>query len=130
MARIDNVEHRAVYHLVSTGQMTVHVVPLYKRQLNHLADMGVIRRREDGAYEVIDGDAVKGASTPPPKRPSAPPAAPEPKAEPMGTLVARVPQAWIDLLDSMGPTRSEAARVLLGKALAHASGARLRKAQG
>lgn len=116
--------------------MTTHVVPLYKRQLNHLAELGVVQRREDGAYVVIAGDALQDPSTPPPKRPSAPPPksspppAPEPKAEPMGTLVARVPQAWIDLLDSMGPTRSEAARVLLGKALAHASGARLRKAQG
>jgi hypothetical protein len=46
----------------------------------------------------------------------------------MGTLVVRVPQEWLDLLDSMGPDRSAALRTVLGRALASASGARMRKA--
>ncbi len=47
----------------------------------------------------------------------------------METIVAKVPEEWIVLLDQMGPSRSEAIRRLLGKALASASGQR-KKAAG
>jgi hypothetical protein len=112
--RIDNPEHRAVYHLVSSGQMHPHVVPLYRRQLSHLADAGVIKRTPEGAYEIIPGDALTPSSPPPPP------------AEEMVTVSVRVPVAVAQALEAMGPTRSEAARAILGRAL----GSGVRKAVG
>jgi len=131
MTRIDNAEHRAVYHLVSTGQMTPWIVGMYRRQLGALAAAGAITRDAEGAYHARPlSEAPVRRTTPPPKSTPAPVAAPAEVHPPMGTLVCKVPQEWIDILDAMGPTRSEAARTMLGRALASGSGARLRKTAG
>lgn len=107
---------RAVYHLVEAGGVGPTHAALYRRQLGALARVGLVTRADDGAYRVVP------ASVPPPA-----PEAPG-QSRPWATLVVRVPQAWIDVLDDKGPSRSEALRAVLGKALASQSGSHRRSA--
>lgn len=65
--------------------------------LQALVQAGALHREPDGRYTI-------------------PPAAPNP--DELVTLVCRVPRAWVDTLDAMGPNRSEAARRMLSKAMA------------
>jgi hypothetical protein len=69
--------------------------------LEALVASGALAKHADGTYAVSE---------------------PPPAPDAMVTLVCRIPQAWLDTLDAMGPTRSEAARRMLGKALAQGSG--------
>ncbi len=121
---------RAVYALAEAGALDASHAVLYARPIGKLARAGLLTRAADGAYL-----AVRAATdTRPPRATIAPPAsvaliAPKaPPAPPMGTLVVRVPQEWLDVLDAMGPDRSTALRTVLGRALASASGSRMRKA--
>lgn len=126
---------RAVYDLAEAGALDAAHAVLYPRPIGKLARAGLLERVEvDGVlvYRAVraptDTRPARTTIAPPTvtQAPPAPPPAPAP--DPMGTLVCRVPQAWIDTLDAMGfESRSEAARIMLGKALANASGARLRK---
>lgn len=111
---------RAVYELVERGAIDAAHAGLYRRPLLALARAGLVRREDDGAYTAIQAKTDKRASTPPPAAP------PPPASEPMQTLVVRVPAAMLEALDAIGPTRSEAARVVLARALAARSGQRIR----
>lgn len=112
---------RAVYDLADAGALDASHALLYARPIGRLARAGLLTKdAETGAYR-----AVRAASdTRPPSRGSVIPAAPPEPKPVLGTLVCRVPEEWLEVLDAMGPSRSEAARVMLGRALANASGAR------
>jgi len=111
---------RAVYELVDSGAIGAAHAALYRRPLAELANAGLVRRLDDGAYVAIRAAGDKRPSVAP-ARASAPP---PPKATPLETLVVRVPPEWLAALDAIGPNRSEAARAIIGKALARASGTR------
>jgi hypothetical protein len=115
---------RAVYELVERGAIDAAHAGLYRRPLLALARAGLVRRDDDGAYTAVQAKGDKRASTPPPAAPVSVP--PPPEAPPMQTLVVRVPVAMLEALDAMGPTRSEAARLVLARALAARSGQRMR----
>lgn len=110
---------RAVYELIESGRFTAAHAALYRRPVAALANAGLVRRTEDGAYVPVH--AVTHAQTIP-----SPPPESKPASEPSGTLVVRVPQRILDALDAIGPTRSEATRSVLNRAL----GSGLRKAVG
>lgn len=123
---------RAVYHLVEAGQVTPTTAGLYRRELRALGAHGLVTRTEDGGFAavLVQGEP-RPKSTPPPSAPPSRPYHEPPRAvrsAPMSTLVARVPQEWLDLLDARGPDRSTALREVLGRALAAGSG--IRKAAG
>jgi len=114
---------RAVYELADIGALGPAQAPLYARSIGKLARAGLLRRREDGTFEAVRAATDKRprpASVPPPALAGVPPLAL--KSPPMETLVCKIPAEWMDVLDAMGPNRSEAARVVLGRALKHASG--------
>lgn len=122
---------RAVYDLAEAGALDASHAVLYARSIGKLGRAGLLTKDDAGVYR-----AVRAASdTRPPKPGTMPPPAPQkpvapaaPPAPPMGTLVVRVPQDWLDILDAMGPDRSTALRTVLGRALAAGSGSRMRKA--
>lgn len=116
---------RAVYELAEAGALDASHAALYARPIGKLARAGLLTRAADGSYL-----AVRAATDTRPARPGTvpPPAPTKPAAPPMETIVAKVPAEWIDVLDAQGTSRSEAIRALLGKALAHGSHARLKKA--
>jgi hypothetical protein len=115
---------RAVYHLVEAGQVNPATAGLYRRELRALAAHGLVTRAEDGGFAAVLVQGEPRPKTAPP--PSAPPLVPpRPRPEPMATMVVRVPQEWLDLLDARGPDRSTALREVLGRALAAGSGTRL-----
>jgi hypothetical protein len=128
---------RAVYHLVEAGRVTVYTCGMYRRELRALAEHGLVQRTDDGGWApiLVQGqpapkttppprDVAIDVALPPVRQPTMLPSAPPVHGPPMNTLVARVPQEWLDVLDAMGPTRSEALRAVLGKALAARSGSR------
>ncbi len=138
---------RAVYDLAEAGALDAAHAVLYPRPIGKLVRAGLIERTEvmaeDGRPVTVFRAVRAPTDTRPPRSltpasvapvaiartiPAPPPPVSTPAPDPMGTLVCRVPQAWIDTLDAMGfESRSEAARIMLGKALASGSGARLRK---
>jgi hypothetical protein len=113
---------RAVYELVDAGAIGPQHAALYRRPLAELMAAGCVRRLESGAYESVRAATDKRPSSAPPARSTQPP--PEPKPEPLETLVVRVPPAWHAALEAIGPSKSEAARAILGRALARGSGTR------
>lgn len=125
---------RVVYDLAEAGALDAAHAVLYPRPIGKLARAGLLHRREDGSYEAI---RAQSDTRPPPRASERPPAVlatptpkapPAPKPDPMGTLVVRVPAEWLDVLDAMGPDRSQALRAVLGRALAAKSGERKRVA--
>lgn len=124
---------RAVYALVSRGDIDALHAPLYRRQLSALAGHGLVRRTDNGRFEAIQGTPPALATPEYPPNPAngtyhirAAEPAPEPPPEPTETIVARVPKSVIDLLDSQAPdgNRSEAIR----RALIRGLGSGVRKA--
>jgi hypothetical protein len=119
---------RAVYDLADAGALDAAHAPLYARAIGRLAARGLITRDEHGVYRAVraatDTRPPRAATVPPPK-PSEPPTE---ESEPVGILVVRVPQSWLDVLDARGPSRSAATRAILGRALAAGSGQRKRAA--
>lgn len=100
---------RAVYDLAAADRLTAAHSRLYARPIGKLARAGLLRRKPDGGYEAVKGDAL------------------QPEAAPAPTMVAiwsRVPEEWLPALDAAGPDRSTAIRTLLGRALAAGSGLR------
>ncbi len=108
---------RAVYALIERGGIDAAHAALYRRQLSGLARAGLITRDEQGGYHAVPSKGSTPGSIP------APPVRREP---PMGTLICRVPQAVLQAIDSLGPTRSDGARELLARGIAssHESGTR------
>jgi len=90
---------RAVYDLIRGKTLeTPALKALYGRQVRALASAGLVKlSSESGQFELTK------------------PAEEAPAAEVMGTLTVRVPQEMLDTLDEMGPTRSDAARLILQK---------------
>lgn len=124
------VTDRAVYELVERGAIDAAHAGLYRRSLLRLANRGLVRRLETGAYQAIRAATdtrppLANAHVPTIPAPP-PPSAPAPESEAMVTLVCRVPQHILDTLDSIGPSRSKAARAVLDRAL----GSGMRKAVG
>ena len=124
---------RAVYDLADAGALGPKQTPLYARAIGRLVARGLLVRGPDGSVRAVraatDTRPPRAGSVHPPALPREEPAPapePEPPAEPQGVLVVRVPQAWLDLLDSRGESRSAAVRAILGRALAASSGARRR----
>jgi hypothetical protein len=103
---------RAVYDMAEAGILDTTRARLYPRPIGKLERAGLLRRSADGQR----WEAVRTGTMPPPAE----------TPDPLVSLVTRVPQSWVDTLDAMGPTRSEAARMVIGKGLAAGSG--LRKA--
>jgi hypothetical protein len=124
------VGERAVYALVERGEIDAAHAALYRRPLLLLARHGLVKRRDDGAYEAVRATVhpTVAPTIPAPPAPVAtiPPPSSTPEVEAMATLVVRVPQHIIETLDSIGPSRSKAARAVLQRAL----GSGLRKAVG
>jgi hypothetical protein len=129
---------RAVFTMVElSGGFPRTLAPLYKRQLDALVRLGMLTPPNgDDMYHVTPGlsstmPSASHGSQPPPAHPvipapprvptihppaSEPPAPPTPVPahEPMGTLVARVPQEWIDYIWTLDPkNRSNGLRTLL-----------------
>ncbi len=132
---------RAVYELVERGAIDASHAALYRRPLLALAKHGLVKRLETGTYQAVRASSDSQAPAHPdatiqlghdlihsrrPGRESEPPSVAPPEAEPMVTLVARVPKSTIDMLDSIGPSRSKATRAVLARAL----GSGMRKAVG
>lgn len=116
---------RAVYDLVDVGAVGPAQAPLYRRALGKLHARGLITKTESGEWRTVRAptDRRGPASIAPPA--AATPAPPqEPEREPHGVLVVRVPQSWLDTLDSRGESRSAVVRAILGRALAAGSGTR------
>lgn len=132
---------RAVYQLIEDrGGMDRTHTALYRHQIAALRKAGLVIDHPDGILRIVPDRG----SVPPPGEPArvarstmrppahpAPQAAPAPPAEPreppMGTLVVRVPPAWLDALRAeagASETVSDVVRALLGKHLAGASGSR------
>jgi hypothetical protein len=85
---------------------------------------GVARKRDDGGLELANPTTYTGRTSEPPAAPvTTPPPASVPAHESMTTLTVRVPQEYLDLLDAIGPTRSDALRGILKRA----TGSGLRK---
>lgn len=124
------VTDRAVYELVDRGAIDAAHAGLYRRSLLRLANRGLIRRLESGAYASVraetDTRPAHAPTIPAPPPPTVAPPSSAPEAEPMATLVVRVPQHIIDTLDAIGPSRSKAARAVIARAL----GSGMRKAGG
>jgi hypothetical protein len=123
---------RAVYELAEVGALDAAHAVLYARPIGKLARAGLLTKTLEGVYEAVRAatDTRPPRATIAPRPVSMAPAAktePAPPPAPMETIVAKVPAEWVPVLDAMGPSRSEAIRRLLGKALMSASGARLRK---
>ncbi len=110
---------RAVYELAERGAIGAAHAALYRRPLSALARAGLVRRLDSGAYEAIraPSDTRPPPASEPPARTSTPPPPALPRPEPMQTLVVRVPTELLEVLDSIGPNRSEAARAVLKRAL-------------
>jgi hypothetical protein len=110
---------RAVYDLVERGAIDASHAGLYRRPLAALARVGLVRRLDSGAYQAIraasDTRPPPASETPPARAPSEPPAST--REPPMQTLVVRVPVELLEVLDTLGPNRSEAARAVLRRAL-------------
>jgi hypothetical protein len=126
---------RAVYDLADAGALDAQHTPLYARAIGRLVARGLVVRGPDGTVRAVraatDTRPPRAGSVHPPALPReepAPSVPPEPAPEPQGVLVVRVPQSWLDLLDSRGESRSAAVRAILGRALAAGSGARRRSA--
>jgi len=117
---------RAVYELAEHGALDAAHAALYRRPISALARMGLLTRTEDGGYEAVRAATDKRPTLAPTsaRRTSEPPPPSTPKPEPLETLVVRVPPAWLEALEAQGPNKSEAARQILGRALAAKSGSR------
>jgi hypothetical protein len=102
---------RLVYEMIGKGQIDRRHGVLYRRQLIALSNAGLVRLGPSGIYE----------HTPREELPTSP------EAVPMGTLTVRVPQDVLDALDAIGPSRSDAARIVLGRGLAGMSGVSKRR---
>lgn len=120
------ITDRAVYELVERGAIDAAHAGLYRRNLLALARHGLVRRLDNGSYAAIRA----ATDTRPPEAPapvttvsSVPP---PPEVEALVTLVVRVPQEVIDMLDAIGPSRSKAARAIFARTL----GSGMRKASG
>jgi len=116
---------RAVYELAERGAIGAAHAALYRRPLAALARAGLVRRLDSGAYEAIRAPSDTRPPPPASEPPQAPSVPPAPRVEPMQTLVVRVPVELLEVLDALGPNRSEAARAVLRRAL----GSGVRKAR-
>lgn len=119
---------RAVYELAEVGALDASHAVLYARPIGKLARAGLLSRAADGSYLAVRArtDTRPPRSTMVPGSTFPVPQSVAPTPPPMGTLVVRVPQEWLDMLDAMGPDRSTALRTVLGRALASGSGMRPR----
>lgn len=93
----------AVYDLVRSGALETSDPAQYRPTTATLEREGLIRRSTRGGWS----DAAPGLDIPR--------AAPPP--EPMRNFVIRIPDKMIAALDALGPSRSEAARILLARGL-------------
>jgi hypothetical protein len=101
---------RILYDLAETGALDAIKARLYPRPVLKLMRAGLLKGRKDGGY-----DAVRTGSITPPA------------PEEMVTVSVRVPAHVAQALEGLGPTRSEAARAILGRALGSGT---MRKAVG
>jgi hypothetical protein len=103
---------RAIYDLAEAGLLDATRARLYTRPVGKLlrAVPPLLRPKAGGGYEAVRTDTM------------APPA-----PEEMVTVSVRVPAHVAAALEGMGPTKSEAARAILGRALGSGT---MRKAVG
>jgi len=95
---------RVLERLEDRGSFTPAHAALYP-ELSDLVQAGLVDVHADGTYTPAGGAAPRAV------RPRAP------RPEPFETLAVRVPSAWLDRLEAIGPSRSDAARALIAKGL-------------
>jgi hypothetical protein len=115
-------EERAVYELVRHGHVDSVTAGLYRDPLRRLEARGLVLRRPDGGF------GARASSVPPPAA-SGEHESVRPDA--MVTLVVRVPAEMKSAIEALAPAHgdlSKAARHVIGRGLASASGQRRRVA--
>ena len=102
---------RAVYMMLEAGPLTPERSALFIRTLRSLVSAKIARRNHDGSHELVT------QATPPINNRRTEPPEPISPAEPeLITVSARLPVEYVEMLDRMGGTRSEALREILKRA--------------